>query len=131
VAGIPISAVRPTPTVSLAAIRSYIVNDYLQDREQFADRVDYYDKGVVTRETVLADKASYAARWPTRTYELIENSLAILSQSKDRTTASFRYRYVVSRPGKTATGSGATQLTLRQIGTQFLVEAVKETLDRK
>jgi hypothetical protein len=129
--GIPVAPGRSTLPASLSAIRTYIINEYLQDREQFADRVDYYDKGIVSREFVLADQASYAAKWPTRTFELVENSLAILSQSQDRTTAAFRYRYVVSRPGKTATGSGAVQLTLRHVGAQLLVEAVKEAIDRK
>jgi hypothetical protein len=114
----------------LAAIRTYIVSEYLQDRGEFADPVDYYDKGVVTRAFALADHAKYAARWPTRSYQLIENSIAILSQFGDRTTVSFHFRYLVSNPQKTVTGIGAVQLTLRTIGTSFLVEAVKETVSR-
>jgi uncharacterized caspase-like protein len=117
-------------TEAMAAIRTYIVSEYLQDRGEFADPVEYYDKGVVTRAFALADHAKYAARWPTRSYQLIENSIAILSQHSDRITVSFRFRYVVSNPKKTVTGVGAVQLTLRTMGTRYLVEAVKETVTR-
>jgi hypothetical protein len=109
-------------------IRTYLVTEYLKDREQFADYVDYYDNGVVSREFALADKANYAARWPTRQYELIENSIVVSRQSQDPTTTSFRYRYTVSRPGKTSSGTGATQLALRKVGSKWLVESVKEVI---
>jgi hypothetical protein len=115
----------------LRVIRTYIVTEYLKDREQFTDHVDYYDKGLVSREFALADKASYAAWWPMRRYELIEDSVAVSRPSGDTTITSFRYRYAVSRSGKTSSGTGAVQLTLRKAGAQWLVEAVKEVVAKK
>jgi len=107
------------------------VTEYLKDREEFADYVDYYDKGIVSRQFVLADKASYAARWPTRRYELIEDSIAVSRNSDAVLIASFRYRYTVSRPQKTSSGTGAVQLRLRKAGSTWLVEAVKEVVAKK
>ena len=57
----------------------------------FAPRVNYYKKGVVSREALLANKAAYYRRWPQRRYELIKDSIQAAPGRGDTIDITFRY----------------------------------------
>lgn len=105
---------------------TYVTNEYLRDQERFTDVVDYYDKGQVTREFVVADKKRYAARWPTRSYLLVPGSLRIRESALNRVVVVFDFTYQVANPTRNAKGTGTQEVVLVPDGHSFLVAAVRE-----
>ncbi len=121
---------RQSPDISIADVRSYLTNIYLVDREQFADVVDYYDKGRIDRSFVLRDKAKYARRWPVRQYDLVQGSIRVLSQTERQLVVVYDFTYQLRNRAKTATGNGRVQLSLQRQGTRLFVTGVKEVVTK-
>jgi hypothetical protein len=121
---------QPPPLPQRAGIEvllaDYLINQYLRDREQFTDFVDYYGKGSISRKLALEDKRRYATLWPVRLYDLIPGSLRILQSSPNLIIISFSFTFTVSNSSKKARGTGTVQVTLVPHGQTFLVSGVKE-----
>jgi hypothetical protein len=111
------------------ALFNFVVIEYLghgranhTDRpELFAPEVKYYNKGVIPREAVLADKESYYKRWPQRRYELIADSVQAAAASGDSLDITFRYEFQVSRGAETRRGRGVSRLGVQLIDGQFAI----------
>jgi hypothetical protein len=121
------------PTLEYASqiqswIEHYIEWEFLQDREQFGSRVDYYNSGIVDRDFILKEKRKYAAKWPVRRYSLVPGSLTITSRAASGYIVTFDYTYSLANGTKRLNGNGRTEVRLQQIGEKFLVVGVKEKL---
>lgn len=44
-------------------------------RQHYAPAINYYEKGILSQDEVLADKQAYLARWPERGYRIRDSSL--------------------------------------------------------
>ena len=115
---------------TLKRIEAFIVDEHLPGRHHFADKVDYFDKGVVSKEFAIEDSEKYSRKWPFRNYELVPGTLQVSSGSDGSYRASFKYTYRVSNGTKTLTGTGYSQLTLNLTGESLFVVGVKEIVSR-
>ena len=97
----------PRPAVqkplSIDAARRFI-NDYLRASETnrvgneakfYADRVNYFDQGMVGRAFIVRDVQRYYRRWPRRHFELLEPLVLAPGPHEEESTVRFlvRFRY--------------------------------------
>jgi hypothetical protein len=64
----------------------------------FADRVKYYDQGVIDREKIRNDLQDYAASWPERRFWFAGN-ITIEAQHRKRVRVTFPLRYELRNGG--------------------------------
>ncbi len=103
-------------------LRDFIKQDYLGAnfndaaavRALFAAHVDYWSKGRVPADTVVADKLAYASRWMSLTYDLIEDSFSFsrVPSSDRRYDVTFQSRFEARGPGKTISGTSESSLQI-------------------
>lgn len=113
-------------------ITQFLELEHLQDRARLADRVDYFDKGIVSRDTIIRDRRKFHKRWPVRRYELIPGTVQISAIGNGRYVVSFAYEYVTADPArhKTARGQGTSSVALHDLGEVFELVDVKEIVQR-
>ena len=75
----------------------------------YADRVNYWDNGVVDRDFIRKDKATYFERWPV-TREEIEGPINV-TRSGDDWIARFKTRFRVENPAKGVVIQGIQEAT--------------------
>lgn len=111
----------PLPTLTLEQrIATFIANDYLGDGKTnhvqspsiFAVEVQYYAKGSLSRSALLADRASYHARWPYRRYDGVPDTVRIAPKGHAKYDVTFDYTFLVANGPKQISGRGTTSLTL-------------------
>lgn len=93
--------------------------------EFFADRVDYFDEGVLARERIRRSLEQYDQRWPERRFRLA-GPLQVEGQSAGRLRVSFPLRYELRSGAKTSTGTVRKTLVLQQAGDDLQIVAVHE-----
>jgi peptidoglycan hydrolase-like protein with peptidoglycan-binding domain len=91
----------------------------------FADRVRYYDQGVIGREKVREDLQRYAARWPERRFWLA-GDITIEPQSGNRVRVTFPLRYQLGSGAKHSSGKIDKTLVLEPAGDDLQIVAVSE-----
>jgi hypothetical protein len=111
-----------------ARIAQFIEWELLQDKEHYDREVDYFNKGIISREVAIRDHAAYVAKWPTRKYSLIPDTLQIVSDGGGLYSATFGYRYQVSDGRKTLNGEARNLVKLNIDDGQILVTAIKEII---
>ena len=132
----PAEAQRTDPRVERDAGRIYLflVDTYLSGadlsapdlREIYAPRLDrYWGRKNVAVTRVVRDKIAYFRRWPSRTFRLIEDTLAINPTIEDGVYAvSFEYGFrTEGARERLSEGFGATELTLLVNGEDVMVLA--------
>ena len=88
------------------------------ETEFFADRVNYFGKPGVTRETIRRDLQRYNDRWPQRAFTLAgEPEIASLN---DNLKVSFPLRYELQNGSKRSAGKVWKTLVLEKTGTDDL-----------
>lgn len=89
--------------------------------DNYADRVDYWDNGVVDRNFIRKDKAAYFERWPS-TREEIEGPISV-TRNGDDWVATLKTRFRVENPEKGVSIQGIQQgtYTLRAFGKSFRI----------
>jgi hypothetical protein len=111
-------------------IASFITEKYFQDSsaaeisQLLAASVNYYGKQR-TRDEVVQDKLRYYAKWPSRTYTLMPETLSV-SPSPGlpvRWNAEFQYTFRVGSQKGVRSGRGVTRLRLSAASGGFLIEA--------
>lgn len=98
----------------------------------YAEVIDYWDKGVVTRSTVRQDKEQYFARWPITEEQII--SPIDVTATEFGWRAVFKTRFRVEAPSRGAglqgTQEGTYQLQWTEVG--FRITSVRgRVLERK
>jgi Putative peptidoglycan binding domain len=92
----------------------------------FADRVKYYDQGVIDREKIRNDLQNYAAQWPERHFWFVGN-LIIEPQHRKRVRVTFPLRYELRNGAKYSTGTINKTLVLEPVGDDLQIVAVSES----
>jgi peptidoglycan hydrolase-like protein with peptidoglycan-binding domain len=97
----------------------------------FADKVDYFDHGVVDRPYIKNELAVYDQRWPNRKYNL-GDSLRVI-RSGNNTIAKIRVNFQVANNEHSRSASGRTDDTfnLAKRGDSLEIVAIKEKRVRK
>ena len=98
-----------------------------------ASKVDLYDEGMQSRESIRRSRQKLKERWPD--YE-ISNVREVTIRSLDQSgvkRAAVTYDWNVSNPktGKKASGTANDSLDFKQIGGQWLLVKARQNVDRK
>jgi peptidoglycan hydrolase-like protein with peptidoglycan-binding domain len=91
----------------------------------FAERVQYYDEGVIGRERIRKDLQRYAGRWPDRRFWL-DGDISVEQQSANRVRVTFPLRYDLRKAGKHSSGKINKTLVLERAGDDLQIVAVNE-----
>jgi len=91
----------------------------------FADRVRYYDQGVLGREQIRNDVEAYAARWPERRFWFVGN-ITIEPQRGKRVRVTFPLRYELRNGATQSSGTINKTLVLEPVGDDLQIVAVSE-----
>jgi hypothetical protein len=91
----------------------------------FADRVQYYDQGVLGHEKIRQDLQRYAARWPERRFWLA-GDITVEPQNDNRVRVTFPLRYELRNGGKHSSGKMDKTLVLEPSGDDLAIVAVNE-----
>jgi hypothetical protein len=91
----------------------------------FADRVKYYDQGVIDRERIRNDLQNYAARWPERHFSFAGN-ITIEPQHRKRVRVTFPLRYELRNGATYSSGTIDKTLVLEPAGDHLQIVAVSE-----
>jgi peptidoglycan hydrolase-like protein with peptidoglycan-binding domain len=95
------------------------------ETEFFADRVEYYDEGVIGREKIRKDLQRYAAHWPDRRFWL-DGEIKVEPQSGNRVRVTFPLRYDLRNGAKHSSGKINKTLILKPNGDDLEIVAVNE-----
>jgi len=94
--------------------------------EFFADRVRYYDEGMVDREKVRRDLQRYDARWPERRFWLA-GDLKVERQPDSRLRVTFPLRFELRNGAKHSSGKVRKTLLLEVRGEDLEIVALNES----
>jgi peptidoglycan hydrolase-like protein with peptidoglycan-binding domain len=127
------STERSTPNISTDRLRDYIGAFVLagldphvgSETDFFAERVQYYDEGVIGREKIRKDLERYAARWPDRRFWM-DGDISVEQQNGNRVRVTFPLRYDLRKAGKHSSGKINKTLVLEPAGEDFQIVAVNE-----
>ena len=107
--------------ISPADARQF-VNEYLRAAEgptpqrevgMFADRVDYFTSGRVSRAFVEKDQRNYYRRWPRRQFDLVREP-EVVNAPDGSATVRFRIRYSLNSGDEKASGVTENIVRLRE-----------------
>lgn len=110
--GLAISRVANAGDATKAEVRGFI-RRYLEASQSpnpqdelafYANRVDYFDHGVVDKDYIRNELAVYDQRWPQRKYSM-GDSLRIVKKD-DKTLAKFRVAFQLANPPRNRRASG-------------------------
>lgn len=94
-------------------------NDVDAMLDQYADRVRYYDWGVVGHDRIRADKEQYTQRWPRRAFVLVKDpELAVRGAMA---TVRLDYTFEAAGEGRKRTGTAWTTLTYAFDGREWKI----------
>ncbi len=91
----------------------------------FADRVQYYDQGVLGHEKIRQDLRRYTARWPERRFWL-DGDIMVEPQNGNRVRVTFPLRYELRKGAKHSSGKIDKTLMLEPAGDDLQIVAVNE-----
>jgi hypothetical protein len=92
----------------------------------FADRVKYYDQGVIDREKIRNDLQDYATHWPQRRFWFVGN-IKIEPQHRKRVRVTFPLRYELRNGATSSSGTINKTLVLESAGDDLQIVEVNET----
>jgi peptidoglycan hydrolase-like protein with peptidoglycan-binding domain len=132
----PASALPATgssPAFSTERLRDYVGAFVLagldpqvgSETDFFADSVQYYDQGMMTREKIRNDLQRYAARWPERQFWL-DGDITVEPQNGNRVLVTFPLRYDLRNGAKHSSGKVNKTLVLEPAGDDLQIVAVNE-----
>ena len=133
----PISSPSPersTTNISTERLRDYIGAFVLagldphvgSEADFFADRVKYYDQGVIDREQIRNDLQDYAAHWPQRRFWFVGN-IKIEPPHRKRVRVTFPLRYELRNGATYSSGTINKTLVLESAGDDLQIVEVNET----
>ena len=105
------------------------------ETEFFADRVKYYDQGVIDREKIRNDLQNYATRWPERRFWFAGNitiepqQLIIIigvPERRKRVRVTFPLRYELRNGARYSSGTVNKTLVLEPVGDDLQIVAISE-----
>jgi hypothetical protein len=109
-----------------AFVLAGIDRDVGAELEFFADRVRYFNDGVVSRERIRRDLERYAQRWPRRRFWLA-GPVDVQPRSDSRLRVTFPLRFELESAGKHSSGTVRKTLILEVTGEDLQIVGVNET----
>ncbi len=126
-------AITPTGDVSTERLRDYVAAFVLAgldrnigaESEFFADRVEYYDQGIMDREKIREDLKRYDERWPERHF-WIAGTINIEPQNDNRARVTFPLGFKLRNGNRVVTGKVDKTMVLEPAGDDLQIVAVNE-----
>jgi peptidoglycan hydrolase-like protein with peptidoglycan-binding domain len=126
-------AITPTGDVSTERLRDYVAAFVLAgldrnigaESEFFADRVEYYDQGIMDREKIREDLKHYDERWPERHF-WIAGTINIEPQNDNRARVTFPLGFKLRNGNRVVTGKVDKTMVLEPAGDDLQIVAVNE-----
>ena len=116
------------PEQAESFVRAYLdtceTNQLEAELAFYADRVNYFDHGVVRRDFIAKDVARYYRRWPERNYELLD--LQVGKPAGDEIDVKFRIAFSVRNPEHRAAGRTLNHFKIRRAGDELHFVSLKE-----
>ena len=97
-------------TEAIKRVTAWIEHDFVNDNVTYAETVDWYDQGTISREEVLKDRAKYVERWPERKYAITPGSVQISPSGPNRYVTTFEQSYAVRSAPRKAQAAGKSRL---------------------
>jgi peptidoglycan hydrolase-like protein with peptidoglycan-binding domain len=121
------------PEFSTERLRDYVAAFVLAgfdknvgaETEFFADRVQYYDQGVMDREKIREDLKRYDEQWPERHF-WVAGKINVELQSDNRVRVTFPLGFKLRNGNRTVTGKVNKSLVLEPTGDDLEIVAVNE-----
>ena len=107
-------------SVADAYLQAGVEGDRAAIESQYADRVQYYDRGSVGRDVVLQDKGAYLRRWPERSYRRVSD-VSVEEGAGGAARLRFDYTFRVRGGGRSAGGAGWAEITVLPEGDGFRI----------
>jgi hypothetical protein len=95
------------------------------EAEFFADRVKYYDQGVMDREKIQQDLKRYDERWPERHF-WVAGKINVEPQSENRVRVTFPLGFKLRNGNKQSSGKVDKTLVLESAGDDLQIVTVNE-----
>jgi peptidoglycan hydrolase-like protein with peptidoglycan-binding domain len=95
------------------------------EAEFFADRVKYYDQGVMDREKIREDLKRYDERWPERHF-WVAGKINVEVQSENQVWVTFPLGFKLRNGNRTVSGKTNKTLVLEPAGDDLQIVAVNE-----
>jgi hypothetical protein len=123
----------PAPDFSAERVRDYVAAFVLAGLDRqigaevdfFADRAEYYDSGMISREKIRQDLQRYGERWPERQFWVAGN-ISVEPQSKNRVRVTFPLEFKLRNGTETRSGKVDKSLVLEAAGDDLQIVAVSE-----
>lgn len=97
----------------------------------FADRVHYYDRGVLGRNAIARDIGYTMRRWPWRHNRLVEIEYLKPFPEEDKVFVSYVVAYEVSDARRTVRGTARYGATIGGLEDQPRIESIAEKISRQ
>lgn len=127
-------AIAPRPRRITEEEAARFVQSYLRAAERptpesevsfYADTVDYFNSGRVSRAFVARDQQRYYKRWPVREFTLLEPP-EVLESDEDDARVAFRIRYRVESGRESAEGRTENIMRLKRVGADLKIASMRE-----
>ena len=92
----------------------------------YAEKADYYDRGIVSKDFIRNDILRYNDKWPTRRYWLDGDIQILNSVEADPLEVRYQIKYAVKSPQKEARGTAIKTLKLRKTENGLEIISVRE-----
>jgi peptidoglycan hydrolase-like protein with peptidoglycan-binding domain len=100
------------------------------ETEFFADRVRYYDEGIMDRDKIREDLKRYDERWPERHF-WVAGAINVEPQSDQRVRVTFPLGFKLRNANKQSSGKVDKTLVLERSGDDLQIVAVNEVSESK
>jgi hypothetical protein len=93
--------------------------------EFFADRVNYFNEGIISREKIRRDLERYARRWPSRSFSLA-GEVEVEPRPDSRLRVTFPLRYELRNGSKHSSGEVRKTIIVEVTGEDLQIVGVDE-----
>jgi hypothetical protein len=104
------------------------INSLLDD---YAEEVDYYSAGVVSKDFIRKDREYFNKRWPKRTYTIIGEVQTANTSYDDEKTVQFTYDYYVQRENKSMRGTAKNSIRVKKMGNVLKITEEKQEVVKR
>ncbi|MFO1172728.1 MAG: caspase family protein [Hyphomicrobiaceae bacterium] len=91
----------------------------------YADTIDYFDKGQISKSALVADKMAYAEKFPEQSHVIDAGSIKTSAAGDGGYTITFGYSFTVENASERIEGTGETELGVRIVNGKIII--VRET----
>ena len=112
-------------------IEYFVAQVHLKGKSVYADQIDFFDQGLISRDEAMIRIKEYEKKWPIQNYKMISGSLNVLELADNRYQATFKYSFSVANAETHISGIGDSLIVIRKNDDGFVLETVKEQVQSR